>query len=74
MSTEKETGLYVLRLYDFLDGWIDVTGPLSKEEVEARWQEETKNGTRMASYGDGDYFKVFPAGTQMLHTPEFRGR
>jgi hypothetical protein len=66
--------LYVLRFYDMFDGWIDVSGPLPKAEADELWDEKTSNGTRRTKFEDGDYYKVFPADTQMIHTPEFRGR
>ena len=66
--------LYVVRLYDMFDGWIDITGPLSKEEADKKWNQETRNGSKNTKYSDGDYYAVFPAHTRMIHTPEFRGR
>jgi hypothetical protein len=65
---------FVVRLYDMFDGWIDVTGPLSTEEAQKVWNEKTCGGTTKTRYSDGDYFKVFPADTKMLVTPEYRGR
>ncbi len=70
----NDNALYILRLYDMMDGWIDVTGPLPKAEADARWARETCNGTKNTKYSDGDYWKVFPANTRMLVTPEFLGR
>lgn len=64
----------MVRLFDMFDGWIDITGPLSKEEADKVWNEYTKNGTEKTKYGDGDYYRIFPADTQMLVTPEFLGR
>jgi len=46
----------------------------TKAEADAAWSEKTDNGTKKTKYADGDYYKVFPADTKMLHTPEFRGR
>lgn len=66
--------LFVVRLYDMFDGWIDITGPLSKEEADKEWNKQTRNGSRNTKYADGDYYAVFPADTRMIHTPEFRGR
>ena len=71
MPDEK---LYILRLYDMFDGWIDVTDPVSKSEAVAAWSENTKGGTQNTKYADGDYYKVFPADTKMVYTPEFLGR
>lgn len=63
--------LFVVRLWDMLDGWIDITGPLSREEADKVWNKETHNGTRNTEYAHGDYYKVFPANTRMVYTPEF---
>lgn len=57
-----------------LDGWIDVTGPLSKAKADKRWNELTHNGTKNTKYEDGDYYAIYPADTKMLMTPEFLGR
>ena len=66
--------LYILRLFDMFDGWIDVTGPLSKEAADAEWNKATAKGTKNTQYADGDYYRVFPADTKMLVTPEYLGR
>tara|TARA_Y100000310_G_scaffold118047_2_gene116767 strand:- start:254 stop:469 length:216 start_codon:yes stop_codon:yes gene_type:complete len=71
MEEEKK---YVVRLYDMFDGWIDITGPVSKKEADKVWNDRTKNGTCKTKYADGDYYSIFPANTRMIHTPEFRGR
>lgn len=65
---------FIVRLYDMFDGWIDVSGPLPKEEANKLWMEKTANGTKKSKYADGDYYGIFPADTKMLHTPEYRGR
>lgn len=58
---------YIVRLYDGFDyEWMDVTGPLSKEEAEAEWNRLTQNGTKNTSYNDIDYYKVFPSDTKMV--------
>jgi len=67
-------GKVILRLYDWLDGWVDTTGEIQRDEAVRLWNERTYNGTRMACYEHGDYFAIFPAGTRMLATPESRGR
>lgn len=66
--------MYVVRLWDMFDGWIDLTGPITKEEADELWNEKTNNGTKMTCYGDGDYYRIFPAGTKMIMTPEYFGR
>lgn len=66
--------LFVLRLWDMFDGWIDVGEPMTAEAAHKLWLEKTHNGTRNTKYADGDYWRVFPANTQMLVTPEFLGR
>lgn len=65
---------YIVRLYDMFDGWMDVFGPATRQECEDQWLIKTSNGTRLTQYSDGDYYKVFPADTRMLYTPEFLGR
>jgi len=69
--TEK---LYVVRLFDMFDGWIDISKPLPEAEAKTIWNERTKNGTVKTQYADGDYYKIFPADTKMLITPETTGR
>lgn len=71
---KKKEKLFILRLYDMLDGWIDIGGPVTKREAQRAWNKITLNGTKNTKYADGDYYAIFPADTQMLHTPEFRGR
>ena len=66
--------LYVVRLFDMFDGWIDITKPLSKEEVDKVWNKKTENGTKNKEYADGDYYAIFPSDTRMIVTPEFLGR
>lgn len=67
--------LFVVRLFDMFDGWIDITKkPVTKEEADKIWNEETKNGTQNTKYADGDYYAIFPADTKMLVTPEYLGR
>lgn len=73
-TAEELRGKFVLRMFDMFDGWLDLTGPLSKEEAEKKWQEYTKNGTEHTKYEDGDYYRVFEANTKMIYTPEFLGR
>lgn len=59
---------FVVRVYDGMDRvWCDVTGTVSKEEADRVWNERTSNGTRNTSYGDIDYYKIFPADTRMLY-------
>lgn len=66
--------LFIVRLFDMFDGWMDVSEPLSKEEAEKMWNEKTNNGTENTQYSHGDYYKIFPANTRMIFTPEFLGR
>jgi hypothetical protein len=56
------------------DGWIDIEDGLTKEDADAMWNKKTLGGTCQSAYVDGDYYKVFPSDTRMVHTPEFRGR
>ena len=70
MKTDK----YIVRLWDMFDGWIDISGSLSKKDAEKLWSEKTHNGTRNTKYADGDYYAIYPAHTKMIYTPEFLGR
>ena len=70
----KEEQLYIVRLWDMFDGWIDLTDGIPKEQAEAIWNEKTGNGTRNTKYNDGDYYAIFEANTKMLITPETLGR
>ncbi len=66
--------LKIVRLWDMLDGWIDITTPVPEEEAQRIWNEKTKGGTCNVKYADGDYYAVFDASTKMVYTPEFLGR
>lgn len=64
--------LYVVRLWDGFDGeWMDVSGPLPKDEAlklagdknEARIGAGA--GNRHGNYSEIDYYKAFPANTRM---------
>lgn len=66
--------LYIVRLWDMFDGWIDITRPIPKTEADAIWNKKTNNGTEKTHYNDGDYYKVFSANTRMAVTAEFLGR
>lgn len=64
--------LYIVRLYDGFDGeWMDVSGPLPKEEaLELAGDKNEKRmgsaaGKREGSYDDIDYYRAFPADTTM---------
>lgn len=74
VQKEEEEKLFIVRLYDMFDGWIDVSRELSKEEAEKELNLNTENGTKNTKYEDGSYYCIFPAVTRMWHTPEKRGR
>jgi len=62
----NEDKLYVVRLYDGMDGeWMDVSEEVTKEEAESIWNERTCNGTCRTVYYDIDYYEIFPADTKM---------
>lgn len=71
---KEESDLFVVRLFDMFDGWMDISEPISAKKAEARWLKETDNGTRNTCFDDGDYYKVFPAKTKMVVTPSFLRR
>ena len=66
--------LKIVRLWDMMDGWIDITEPISEEEAKRIWNEKTGNGTHNINYNDGDYYAIWPADTKMVVTPEYLGR
>lgn len=66
--------LFVVRLYDGMDNvWVDVSEPVSKEEADRIWNEETKNGTEKTKFEDIDYYKIFSAETVMLFRDRSEG-
>lgn len=63
---DSESGLYIVRLFNGMDGcWCDVTGTVCWEAALQIWNENTEGGTRATSYGDIDYYQIFPADTEM---------
>lgn len=66
--------LFVVRLFDMFDGWIDVSEPVTKTEADRIISEKTDAGKKNTAYADGDYYRIFPANTRMLVTPETTGR
>ncbi len=65
--------LYVVRLWDGFDGeWMDVSGPLSKDDAETLAGDKNAArigsgaGNRNGNYNEIDYYKAFPADTKML--------
>lgn len=60
---------FIVRHYDGFDNdWIDVSKPVSQEEAERILAAKTAGGTKNTSYGDIDYYRIFPADTTMLHS------
>lgn len=74
LREDKMEKLFIVRLYDMFDGWIDISEPVEKKEAERIWNKETDNGTKNTKYSDGDYYSIFPADTKMVFTPESMGR
>jgi hypothetical protein len=66
--------LFTVRLYDMMDGWIDVLSKVSEEVAMDHWLSKTDYGKARTKYSDGDYYDIFPADTNMIVTPEFLGR
>lgn len=64
--------LFVVRQWDWFDGWFDVTGPVTKEIADVRWKELTKNGTDHCDdrWVRSHYYCIFPADTTMLYSSE----
>lgn len=74
MVDDNKEGLWMVRLWDMFDGWIDISKPVPKTEAEIIWNKYTDNGTKQIKYEDGDYYEIFPANTRMVYTPQFLGR
>jgi hypothetical protein len=81
IKTSKEAPigaeLFTLRYYDAFDGWIDILKAKPREEVDARYNELTHNGTVSSEKNKapmGEYYCIFPADTKMMFTPESLGR
>lgn len=63
--------LFVVRLWDGWDGlWMDVCDPVSRDEAQRIWNEETQHGSCKSKFGDGDYYAIFPADTTMIFSYE----
>jgi hypothetical protein len=64
-------GPFTVRLWDGMDGaWMDLREatnvPLEKAlEV---WDDRTKGGTQASTFHDIDYYKIFPADTEMHYS------
>lgn len=41
-DSKKGNSLFVVRLYDMFDGWVDVSTPLPHEEAKKKWNELTR--------------------------------
>lgn len=74
IKTVEAPDLWILRGFDMFDGWYDITKPISRAKAEEELNRRTKDGTKNTCFNDGDYYKIFPADTKMIYTPEFLGR
>lgn len=72
-NSEKK---YVVRCWDYYDGWYNITGELSAEEAKIHWNKLTSNGTKNFSSKDYHtfYYDIFPADTEMLWSSEWMDR
>jgi hypothetical protein len=58
---------YILRLWDGMDGcWTDCTEAVDRVQALKLWDAKTARGTRMVSYAEIDYYRIFPADAKML--------
>ena len=73
-----KTGLFIVRQFDFMEGWCDASEELSWECALNRWNELTDGGTRytelLNGFGkvkkltiDADYYRIFPSDTRMIY-------
>ena len=67
MAKKLVPKLFIVRLFDMFDGWMDISSPVTAKEAKRIWNESTKNGTKNTSFQDGDYYSIFPANTRMIH-------
>ena len=67
-SRFTETGRYVVRVFDGMDGcWTNCTGEVGRDEALRYWASRTDVGMHHASYSEIDYYRIFPADTRMLY-------
>jgi hypothetical protein len=58
---------FVVRLWDGMDGcWTDCTGEVGRDEALRVWAKKTNGGVHRVSYGEIDYYAIFPGDTRML--------
>lgn len=67
LSFEHEEHLFIVRLWDGMDGcWCDCTEAVLAKEALRIWKEHTENGTKKICFNEIDYYRIFPAETQMV--------
>ena len=72
---DSSTTTFTVRLWDGMDGvWCDVVANVDLAFALRTWCERTKDGTEKVSFGEIDYFKIFPADTHMLYSDGFTMR
>lgn len=65
-AKDPEATQFVVRLWDGFDGeWMDVSGPCDSEKAKQEWSKRTKGGTENTSYGDIDYYAIYPTTVRM---------
>jgi hypothetical protein len=60
--------LWQVRIWDMMDGtWTDVGEPVTRfaAETDAECLNQEKHGKPDAGFDDGDYFKAFPAESEL---------
>lgn len=68
---KSRKGLWIVRMFDYYDGWIDISSPCRKATAEKKLAELTKNGTEHFQYkSNSHYYSMFPADTQMVFRSE----
>jgi hypothetical protein len=67
--------LFTVRVWDGMDGcWCDVIANVDLGFALRSWCARTADGTKATSYSDVDYYRIFPADTQMLWSGDFTMR
>ena len=68
LDFEKTDAMFMLRVWDGMDGcWCDCfSAAVTAGEALKKWDRSTLSGTKNVSFHEIDYYRIFPADTQMM--------